>query len=99
MGIGGSIFLIALGAILAFAVTDHSLGPIDLYAVGWILMIAGVGLLLLTLYLWSSRRRRVIVEQHQPPVVERPVADRPVVERQVVRERPADTYVDEDPRY
>ena len=37
MGIGGSIFLIALGAILAFAV-EADLGWLDLSVVGWVLM-------------------------------------------------------------
>ncbi len=46
MGIGASIFLIAVGAILAFAVRLDAEG-IDLNAVGWILMIVGaVGALL-----------------------------------------------------
>ena len=40
MGIGGSIFLIALGAILAFAV-EAELGFLNLTTVGWVLMVAG----------------------------------------------------------
>lgn len=49
MGIGTSVFLLALGAILAFAVTD-AISGVDLTAVGYILMIAGaIGLLLFTL--------------------------------------------------
>lgn len=55
MGIGFGIFLIALGAIFTFAV-DWTVGGLDLHAVGWILMAAGVGELLLFLYFWNRRR-------------------------------------------
>ena len=48
MGIGASIFLIALGAIFAFAV-DANLGWLNLNVVGWVLMLAGVAGLLTTL--------------------------------------------------
>ena len=41
MGLGVGIFLIAVGAILAFAVNATS-GAVDIHTVGWILM--GVGL-------------------------------------------------------
>ena len=58
MGIGGSIFLIAVGAILAFAV-HVSLGAISINIVGYVLMAAGLVGLLLTLWFWSSRRRTV----------------------------------------
>ena len=59
MGIGGSIFLIALGAIFAFAV-EADLGWLNLAVVGWVLMLAGVAGLLITLYFWNSRRRAVV---------------------------------------
>jgi hypothetical protein len=55
MGIGVGIFLIALGAILTFAV-DWSIGGLDLHAVGWILMVVGVGGLILFFYFWNQRR-------------------------------------------
>jgi hypothetical protein len=61
--IGASIFLIALGAILAFAVTVQIEG-IDLNMVGVILMVLGVIYLLLSLLFWAdfapynTRRRR-----------------------------------------
>ena len=41
MGIGGSIFLLAVGAILAFAVNAHISG-IDINIIGWILMACGL---------------------------------------------------------
>ena len=53
MGIGVSTFLIAVGAILAFAVNVTITG-IDLDTVGVILMIVGVLGLLLSLVFWSS---------------------------------------------
>lgn len=53
MGIGASLFLIAVGAILAFAVTAEVSG-LDIEVVGWILMGAGVIGILLSLLFWSS---------------------------------------------
>lgn len=53
MGIGASIFLVALGAILAFAVTAEVSG-IDIATVGWILMIVGIVGLLVSLLFWST---------------------------------------------
>jgi hypothetical protein len=55
MTIGGSLFLIAVGAILAFAVTD-SVAGIDLPTVGWILMVVGVVGLVLGLVLMNRGR-------------------------------------------
>ena len=70
MGIGASVFLIALGAILAFAVTvDSTLVAgvtVEWDTVGVILMIVGaIGLLwsLMTLSAWRDRNRDVIVEE------------------------------------
>jgi hypothetical protein len=53
MGIGASIFLIAVGAILAFAVTAEVSG-LDIQVVGWILMAAGGLGLLLSLIFWNT---------------------------------------------
>jgi len=55
MGIGVGIFLIALGAILTFAV-DWTVGWLDMKAVGWVLMAAGVVGLVLFFYFWNRRR-------------------------------------------
>ena len=68
MGIGGSIFLLAVGAILAFAVNAHISG-IDVNVIGWILMAAGLIGLVITLWFWNSRRRTVVTRQTQQPVV------------------------------
>jgi Zn-dependent protease with chaperone function len=64
MGIGVSIFLIAVGAILAFAV-DVTTEGIDLQTVGVILMVVGAIGLVASLLFWSSfspygRRREVV---------------------------------------
>jgi hypothetical protein len=55
MGIGVGIFLLAFGAVLAFAV-NWTLAGLDLHAVGWILMAAGVIGLVLFFYFWNRRR-------------------------------------------
>lgn len=61
MGIGTSIFLLAAGAIMAFAVTDAIKG-VDLTVVGYILMAAGaLGLVISTLLL--NRGRRAVVRE------------------------------------
>ena len=57
MGIGTSIFLIALGAILYFAV-NVDISGLELATVGLILMIVGVLGLIISLYLMSVASRR-----------------------------------------
>jgi uncharacterized membrane-anchored protein len=74
MPLGTSIFLIAVGAILRYAVTATVSG-IDITTVGLILMIVGIaGLVLSVLYMfaWSPRRdavrrTRVIERDGEPP--------------------------------
>lgn len=65
MGIGGSIFLIALGAIIAFGVNANP-SWLDLDVVGWVLMFAGAVLLGMTWWFWNRRRTRraVVAERH-----------------------------------
>ena len=63
MTIGFSIFLIAVGAILKFAVT-YTLAGIDLQVVGVILMVAGVLGLILGLVLMMNGNK----QPPQPPV-------------------------------
>ena len=53
MGIPVSLLLITAGAILAFAVTATTTA-VDLHTVGWILMVAGLVGLVLSLILWDS---------------------------------------------
>ena len=58
MRLGTGIVLIALGAILAFAVRVQ-LSGLDLQVVGWILMIVGALGIVLELAIWGPRQRRV----------------------------------------
>ena len=69
MTIGASIFLIAVGAILKYAVTATVAG-IEIQTVGLILMIAGVvGLLIGLFLLTQTDRRRPVVSDDRDPVV------------------------------
>jgi len=61
MGIGFSIFLLALGAILAFAL-DFTIVGVNIAVIGWILMGAGVIGLILTMFVLAPRRRRLLTE-------------------------------------
>lgn len=101
MGIGVSVFLLAVGAILAFAVHLPADG-INLDTVGVILIILGLVGLLTSLVLWDdwTPRRRLldyadgdaIIPRRRPRVVDLNdgvvdvAEDRPVVD--VVEERP-----------
>lgn len=77
MGIGVGIFLIAVGAVLAFAV-NASVNGIDIQTVGVILMIVGAIGLIVDLVIFAPRRRRVVADD---AVVDAP-ARRTVVERE-----------------
>ncbi len=61
MGIGFSIFLLAVGAILAFAVRATVAG-LDIHMVGWVLMGAGALGLALALVVFAPRRRRTLTQ-------------------------------------
>jgi hypothetical protein len=66
MGVGSGIFLIALGAILAFAVADRISG-VDLTIVGYILMGAGALGLIVALVMNRQRSRTThteVVDRH-----------------------------------
>jgi Domain of unknown function (DUF6458) len=71
MNIGASVFLIAIGAILTFAL-NVSVSGIDLDAVGVILMLAGIALLLLDLLFWRPRRRTGTVVHERQVYDDRP---------------------------
>jgi uncharacterized protein YacL len=60
MGYGLGVFLIALGLILAFAVTDM-ISNVDLTMVGWIIALAGVLIVVLTAVQTNARRRATSV--------------------------------------
>lgn len=80
MGIGTSIFLIAVGAILKFAVSATT-GGVDIQTVGLILMIVGVlGLLISLFYLsWGGNGYRSRTVTRTPTTT-------------VVRDRDRDVY-------
>ena len=59
MRLGTGIVLIAIGAILAFAV-HVQLSGVDLRVVGWILMAVGALGVVVELAVWAPRRRRVV---------------------------------------
>ncbi len=77
MGIGVSIFFLALGAILTFAV-DWKVSGLDIHAVGWVLMAAGAVGLVLFFFFWNRRRVRVAVAP-QPQIREPVVSREPLV--------------------
>jgi hypothetical protein len=77
MGIGASIFLVAVGAIIAFAL-EARVGWLDLDVVGWVLMLAGLFGLLLTFGVFN-RRRRVVGTTTERSVYEAPPAAAPPV--------------------
>src|SRR3954451_23854003 len=90
MGIGGSIFLLALGAILAFAV-NADISGLDINVVGYVLMLAGLIGLVITIWYWNSRRRPATVVEQRPVVRNEPVyRDGEVVEeyRETTRRQP-----------
>ena len=77
MGIGASVFMLAAGAIIAFAFNVR-VGWLDLDIVGWVLMAVGAFGLLLSLLAMNRRRTIVTTNQVAPP---------PVAGQQIVEER------------
>ena len=69
MGIGTSLLLIAVGAILYFAVNADFSG-LEISTIGLILMVVGVIGLLISLFFMSSMRRgsseRTVVRDREP---------------------------------
>jgi Domain of unknown function (DUF6458) len=67
MGIGVSLFLIAVGAVLTFAldlsVDVPSVGAVDMDLVGWILMAVGAIGLVVALVIGGRRRREVVTRE------------------------------------
>jgi hypothetical protein len=77
MGIGTSLFLIAIGAILAFAVHVSNTHGLDINTIGWIIMIVGAVGALLSMTFWSSwggigvyRRQRTVSQRPGQTIVE-----------------------------
>ena len=63
MGYGLGVFLLALGLILALAVQD-SIDAVDLTMVGWILVLAGALVIVLTAVQANRGRRTTQVTRH-----------------------------------
>jgi hypothetical protein len=71
MGIGVGIFLLAIGAILTFAIEWDPAG-VSVEVMGWILMVAGALAILMELLIFAPRRRtgRTVTERRyddEPP--------------------------------
>jgi hypothetical protein len=67
MPLGTSIFLIAVGAIVRYAVTAHISG-VSRPTLGLILMIVGViGLVMSVLYMVTARPRAVVRDPYEEP--------------------------------
>ena len=84
MGIGVSVFLLAVGAILAFAVNVTASG-VDLATIGWILMAVGaIGLVVALIYAngWGigGPRGGTVVDEYGDPAPRRTVRRRTYVE-------------------
>ena len=81
MGIGASVFMLAVGAIITFAFNIR-VGWLDLDVVGWILMAAGALGLILTLGVFGRRRSTVVEEAPTTRVVDTaPTTERVYEER------------------
>lgn len=73
MGIGGGIFLIVAGAILAFGLGPDTWEVFNIQIIGYILIAAGVLALILTFVLQNQRRRT----SHSQYIEHRDVDDPP----------------------
>lgn len=63
MRIGGSLLLIAVGAILRFAITVHNTHGFNVHTAGVILMIVGAIGLIVTVIWMTTRRRTDVITQ------------------------------------
>jgi len=98
MRIGGSLALIALGAILRFAITPQYSHGVNWGTVGVILMIVGVVGAILTVALMTARRRTDVTYRQEGVPVE-PVAYAAPAGRRAryVEPRQSATYVEPGP--
>ena len=64
VGIGTSLFLIAVGAILYFAV-DADISGLEISTIGIILMVVGAIGLAVTLAIFGGRRGRTVVTERE----------------------------------
>jgi hypothetical protein len=64
MGIGTSIFVIAVGALMTFAVNVNNSNGFDINNAGIILMIIGAVGLIASVIIWGPRTRRTVMEDN-----------------------------------
>jgi hypothetical protein len=97
VGLPVSLVLIAIGAILAFAVNQSDPNPpVDIDVVGWVLMLVGLVGLLLSLVLWE-RLGPGNFGWHRGPAGAPPAGSRYPRRRTVVEEEEAAPPVDPGP--
>lgn len=107
MTIGAALLLIAVGAILRFAVNTVTVWGIQVHTIGDILMIIGLVGLVLWMVIWApwARARRTTVIHQRPPVDERPPdgyvlgPDGRYHPANYTAEYPTQEYPPDDPRY
>ena len=85
MGIGASIFMLAVGAIITFAFNIR-VGWLDLDIVGWVLMAAGALGLIMALTIFNRRRTTVVAEHRDATCALRSVSSRSA--RRTTSDRP-----------
>ncbi len=68
MGIGTGILLAVLGLILLTGTIQVDMPWIEDYTLGWILLVAGVVALILSMTVWRGRGTTRVVERDVPPV-------------------------------
>jgi hypothetical protein len=66
------VFLIALGAVLAFAV-DASVPGVDVFLAGLVMMLVGAAAVGLSMIRWTPRRRLGVARYRPRPVLRRTV--------------------------
>ena len=64
MGLGTSIFVIAVGALMTFAVNADNSNGFNINNAGVILMIVGAVGLIASVIIWGPRTRRTVVEDN-----------------------------------
>ena len=89
MATGISLFFLAVGAILTFAI-DTNVSGVDIDTIGVILMVIGLLGMLFSLVLWDNwtpRRRddELVVDRHRDVVIDDEVPLRRSVSRRVYR--------------
>ncbi len=91
MGLGVGILLVAIGAILAFAVNSNNVdtnGILNIHSAGLVLLVIGLLGIVLSIAFWSSWGGRGMGSRGRV-VATGPVDDRPVIRRTTVDDRPA----------